>query len=245
MKRLNKKGFTLIELLAVIIILGILMIIAIPSVTSYIQNSRKSAYVDTAVAYADAVMKEVNGGKNLRLYSTSTLYMIPVGHVEGTSCVTVESGGQSPFSDQWYYAFIGVTYNGKGYNYYFIGQDGAGQGVSFIDKKELTDNGTDYIYSTYKSGSADEAGATKKSTDNITEGFAQYLAGKYSVTANESSSITTSESTVMVKYITGDETLGLTAKEPGKTISTIMYISPPACTQTEQVTANPAPTTTG
>ena len=44
----KKNGFTLIELLAVIIILGILMIIAIPSVTSYINNSRKSAYVDTA-----------------------------------------------------------------------------------------------------------------------------------------------------------------------------------------------------
>ena len=37
----NKKGFTLIELLAVIIILGILMIIAIPAVTSYIQSSRQ------------------------------------------------------------------------------------------------------------------------------------------------------------------------------------------------------------
>ena len=45
---MNKRGFTLIELLAVIIILGILMIIAIPSVTSYINNSRKSAYIDTA-----------------------------------------------------------------------------------------------------------------------------------------------------------------------------------------------------
>ncbi|MBO5375413.1 MAG: prepilin-type N-terminal cleavage/methylation domain-containing protein, partial [Bacilli bacterium] len=41
----NKKGFTLIELLAVIIILGVLMIIAIPSVTEYIQTARKKAYV--------------------------------------------------------------------------------------------------------------------------------------------------------------------------------------------------------
>ena len=38
---MNKKGFTLIELLAVIIILGILMLIAIPSVTNYINNSRQ------------------------------------------------------------------------------------------------------------------------------------------------------------------------------------------------------------
>lgn len=32
----NNKGFTLIELLAVIVILGLLMAIAIPSVTRYI-----------------------------------------------------------------------------------------------------------------------------------------------------------------------------------------------------------------
>ena len=37
----KKNGFTLIELLAVIIILGILMIIAVPAVTKYINDSRK------------------------------------------------------------------------------------------------------------------------------------------------------------------------------------------------------------
>ena len=35
----NKKGFTLIEALAVIIILGILIIIAVPSVTKYINST--------------------------------------------------------------------------------------------------------------------------------------------------------------------------------------------------------------
>ena len=39
-------GFTLIELLAVIIILGVLMLVAIPSVTSYVANSRKNSYVE-------------------------------------------------------------------------------------------------------------------------------------------------------------------------------------------------------
>ena len=45
MKNKNKNGFTLIELLAVIVILGILMLVAIPSVTKYIEKSRKKAFV--------------------------------------------------------------------------------------------------------------------------------------------------------------------------------------------------------
>lgn len=55
MKNINKKGFTLIELLAVIVILGILMMMAIPAVTKYIENSRKDTFYQTAKSYIEAV----------------------------------------------------------------------------------------------------------------------------------------------------------------------------------------------
>lgn len=50
----DSKGFTLIELLAVIVILGILMITAIPAVTKYINSSKKSTFADSAGAYINA-----------------------------------------------------------------------------------------------------------------------------------------------------------------------------------------------
>ena len=122
---MNKKGFTLIELLAVIIILGILMIIAIPSVTNYISDSRKSAYVNTAKQVVGATKNMVNEGK-LDMYDTSTTYYIP------SSCIKIENGNKakSPYGefvdDKTY---VVVTYDGKGYDYYWISLDETGIGV--------------------------------------------------------------------------------------------------------------------
>lgn len=45
---MNKKGFTLIELLAVILILGIIALIAIPTVNNIINESKTGAWKSTA-----------------------------------------------------------------------------------------------------------------------------------------------------------------------------------------------------
>ena len=58
MKRMNKKGFTLIELLAVIVILGILMLIAIPSVTRFINQSREKTFRSTVQMMVDSVRND-------------------------------------------------------------------------------------------------------------------------------------------------------------------------------------------
>ena len=122
-KQKQKKGFTLIELLAVIIILGILMIIAIPSVTKYINDSRKSSYVNTAKEIIAGAKNLVNEGK-LGMYDTETTYYIPV------SCIRTENGAKSPYGEFTNgKTYVVVTYDGKGYDYYWLSLDETGQGI--------------------------------------------------------------------------------------------------------------------
>ena len=52
---MKNRGFTLIELLAVIVILGVILVIAIPSINAAILNSRKNAYVTTANEFVDGL----------------------------------------------------------------------------------------------------------------------------------------------------------------------------------------------
>ena len=55
----DRKGFTLVEILAVIIIVGIIMLIAIPAVTNYISDSRKSAFLSSINKYIDIAIDDV------------------------------------------------------------------------------------------------------------------------------------------------------------------------------------------
>ena len=120
----SNKAFTLIELLAVIIILGILMIIAIPSVTTYISNSRKSSYIDTAKNIIGAARTLVNSGK-FDTYDRNVTYYIPV------SCISSENGNRTPYGE-FSNAYVLVTYNGDGYDYYFTGNDTSKTGIKKV-----------------------------------------------------------------------------------------------------------------
>ena len=58
----NKKGFTLIELIAVIVILGVLMLLAIPAISRYIDNSKKEAFIKEINSLVDTIRYGINSG---------------------------------------------------------------------------------------------------------------------------------------------------------------------------------------
>ena len=47
-----KKGYTLVELLAVIAVLAIILVIAVPKISNYVEDRKKSVFITSAKAIA-------------------------------------------------------------------------------------------------------------------------------------------------------------------------------------------------
>ena len=131
---MKKNGFTLIELLAVIIILGVLMIIAIPSVTRYIDESRKSVYVSTAKSIVGGARNLIHSGE-LDLSDTKTTY-----YIDG-KCISTDNGYKSPYGEfDKAYVVVTVTEDGNNHEYYWTSVDSSGMGVkSLININKLSE----------------------------------------------------------------------------------------------------------
>ena len=148
MKKMNKKGFTLIELLAVIVILGLLMAIAIPSVTKYITQSRKKTLTNTMSNYMAALTTEVNN-LSFTFTGANTIYAVPI------ECIALERGGTDPFG-KWYpastanWAYVLVQYDddNSSYTYGFTFKDSAGYGLKPTASHKLDEKGSQVVTGT-------------------------------------------------------------------------------------------------
>lgn len=77
----NERGLTLIELLAVIVILGIIAAIAIPSIGGLIDNSKKDAHVANAQQMINAAKIAVTADKDL-IPADGKFTVIPLKYLE-------------------------------------------------------------------------------------------------------------------------------------------------------------------
>lgn len=101
----NKKGFTLIELLAVIVILAILVMVAIPAVTKYLNSARQGTFADNAKSAISAVRNDViMNGYGTKTYSLTEINNLlekklttsPWGKAyASTSCIAVDTDATS------------------------------------------------------------------------------------------------------------------------------------------------------
>ena len=77
----KKNGFTLIEILSVIIIIGIIMIIAVPAVTKYIFKSNKSVYASNVSAFVETIRAEYEMKTYGSLLKDDEIMLVPIEHV--------------------------------------------------------------------------------------------------------------------------------------------------------------------
>lgn len=129
----NKRGFTLIELLAVIVILGILMLIAIPSVTKYIDSSKKEAYVKTINSMVEVVRYGIvseTSKYSMNGKTTEVFYLTDIELEKGSN--------KSPYGDfAREYSYVVVTKEANGYKYEIQAKDDGDYCIEFINMDEL------------------------------------------------------------------------------------------------------------
>ena len=139
-KRKNNSGFTLVELLAVIVIMGILMMVAIPSVTRTIENSRKDTFVDIAKSYGNAA-RTLWTSDNLTCNGVVSSavddgdYYILINSKEGAKDslpVLVDQGGKSSWGNRDVNGYVRVNVSTT------PGVDNNGDGTFEIEPKRVT-----------------------------------------------------------------------------------------------------------
>ena len=114
-KKYKVTGFTLFELLGVIVIIGVLLLISVSGVTTYIRSARKQVIVTAADSYIKSVVPEVND-LEYRFSETDVIYAVPI------ECIPLEEGGENPLGE-WlqanddYWAYVLVQYNPDLSNY--------------------------------------------------------------------------------------------------------------------------------
>lgn len=137
----NKKGFTLIELLAVIVILGVLLAIAIPKVSQYINNSRKKSFISAGQIFIDSVREDVTAEEFPAPVNTNDVVIITLDIANLNKAKQKSAFGGKYVLNKSYVAVVNIgTSNSPKYEYYFAAQDTKGYAVPLTAESELDSN---------------------------------------------------------------------------------------------------------
>lgn len=90
-KKTNKKGFTLIELLAVIVVLALILILAVPSILNSMNNAKKKTFQMYGERLVNNAIQTYESMKLLG--ETPSKTYIPEGQTTGNPCLTIADLG--------------------------------------------------------------------------------------------------------------------------------------------------------
>lgn len=134
----NKKGFTLIELLAVIVILGVLLAVAIPKVSQYINGSKKKSFVDAAQLFIDSVREDVTAEEFPSPISNGDVVIVTLDIANMNKTKQKSAFGGKYIYNKCYVAVINVgNGNSPKYEYYVALQDTKGYAIPLTNENDL------------------------------------------------------------------------------------------------------------
>ena len=156
MRRLNNKGFSFIELLGVVVIMGVILLLAIPSISRLIVDARKQAYIDAVIIQKNTVEAAITSDRYY-VYDKETVY-----YFDYKMFSDEDDRGRSPFGD-WVDCYVVVTYDGKDNHFYWTGLDSNGWKIDL--RKQVSKLTTKDVY--HSSSTNFIPGNTVGARDNV------------------------------------------------------------------------------
>lgn len=130
---MNRKGFTLIELLGVLVILSIVLLIALPNITSILTRSKNDQYLTDAKKMVTSTEYEIRKG-TINKPATNQLIKVTLNYLD-TGDIDVSPDGDEYNLNNSYV----IIARKDGYLKYYVNLvTDSGKGISLVDSEELS-----------------------------------------------------------------------------------------------------------
>lgn len=130
----KKNGFTLIEVLTVIIIIGIIMMVAVPAVSEYILRSDDASYASDVKAFIEDIKSAYQMKEYGELVKSDEVMIVPIENVEFEKGNSEESPYGKYIKSK---SYIIIIPENNGYHFYANIVDESGTGVVMKQDNEL------------------------------------------------------------------------------------------------------------
>lgn len=136
MKKQNNRGFTLVELLTVFVILGIIMLVAIPNVMGILDKNKKSTYIQNAKQMITLAEYKLSANATIPKPSTGQIVVFPLGCLDHTELEKGPEGGNYDLNQ----SFVALYNSGGTYQYWVTLREvlsGKKRGIPLLDRSTL------------------------------------------------------------------------------------------------------------